>query len=97
MRPLIYLLTRSVTGIATPIMQQAKITGTITDENGSPFPGVYIPVEGTTIGTISDVNGKVTHWMYLIPMLFWLSHLLDTQHKRISLAGKTTVDFGDGA
>ena len=40
------------------IMQQVRITGTVTDENGSPFPGVSIKIEGTTLGTISDINGK---------------------------------------
>jgi TonB-dependent starch-binding outer membrane protein SusC len=39
-------------------MQQIKISGTITDETGNPFPGVNVKVEGTTTGTISDVNGK---------------------------------------
>ncbi len=39
-------------------MQQIKITGTITDETGSPLPGVNVAVEGSMIGTISDVNGK---------------------------------------
>ena len=34
------------------------ITGIVTDEtNGNPLPGVTIVVKGTTIGTISDLNG----------------------------------------
>ena len=33
------------------------ISGKITDENGEPLPGVNILVKGTTIGTISDVDG----------------------------------------
>lgn len=40
------------------VMQQNRITGTVTDVNGNPMPGVNIQVEGTTIGSISDVNGK---------------------------------------
>ena len=40
--------------------QQSKISGTITDETGSSFPGVNVQVEGTTIGAISDINGKYT-------------------------------------
>ena len=39
-------------------MQPVKITGTITDEKGSSFPGVNVLVEGTTIGAITDINGK---------------------------------------
>ena len=38
--------------------QQITITGTITDKNDETLPGVNIVVKGTTIGQISDVNGK---------------------------------------
>jgi len=41
-------------------IQQIRITGTITDENGNPLPGVNVQVEGTTTGTITDVNGRYT-------------------------------------
>ncbi|MBV6640750.1 MAG: TonB-dependent receptor [Cyclobacteriaceae bacterium] len=36
------------------------ITGTITDDQDSPLPGATIIVKGSTIGTVSDVNGKYT-------------------------------------
>jgi len=40
-------------------LQQQKLTGTITDAtNGEPVIGANIVVEGTTIGTVTDVNGK---------------------------------------
>jgi len=42
------------------MFQQRKINGTVTDEDGTPMPGVNIQVEGTAIGTISDVSGKFT-------------------------------------
>jgi len=39
--------------------QVNTITGTVTDEaSGNPLPGVTIIVKGTTIGTISDINGS---------------------------------------
>ena len=38
--------------------QQLKVTGTISDENGAPLPGVNVIVEGTIVGAISDINGK---------------------------------------
>ena len=37
-----------------------KITGTVTDKNGSPLPGVSVVVKGTTLGTLSDASGKYT-------------------------------------
>jgi len=37
---------------------QRKVTGTVTDENGQPVPGVTISVKGTTVGALTDFNGK---------------------------------------
>ena len=40
------------------LLQQKKITGTVTDKNGNPLPGVNVVVTGTTLGTMTDINGK---------------------------------------
>ena len=37
-----------------------KITGTVTDLNGEPIIGANVSIKGTTIGTITDVDGKYT-------------------------------------
>src|SRR5690606_41718494 len=34
------------------------VTGTVTDVNGVPIPGVTVSVPGTTIGTATDLNGR---------------------------------------
>ncbi len=73
-------------------VQQARITGTITDENGSPFPGVYILIEGTTIGTISDINGKYTLDVP-DPNAVMVVSFVGYSTQRVSLTGKTTVDL----
>ncbi|NMB70700.1 MAG: hypothetical protein GYA22_00935, partial [Bacteroidales bacterium] len=44
-------------GILSPF-QQRTITGTVKDKDGNPLPGVNVVVTGTTIGTITDVNGR---------------------------------------
>src|SRR5690554_4176248 len=36
------------------------INGTVTEETGAPLPGVTIMVKGTTIGTITDMDGRFT-------------------------------------
>ncbi len=38
--------------------QSTKVQGTVTDESGSPVPGVNVVVKGTTVGIITDINGK---------------------------------------
>jgi len=38
--------------------QQQTITGTVTDIDGQPLPGVNIIVEGTNFGVSSDIDGK---------------------------------------
>ena len=38
--------------------QQTRISGTVKGEDGQPLPGVNIMVEGTTVGVISDMDGK---------------------------------------
>ncbi len=37
---------------------QRPISGKVTDEHGSPIPGANVTVKGTTIGTMTDVDGK---------------------------------------
>jgi TonB-dependent starch-binding outer membrane protein SusC len=39
------------------VQQQRTITGTVTDEDGQPLPGVSILVKGTTQGTVTNDNG----------------------------------------
>ncbi|MFH6768818.1 TonB-dependent receptor [Gaetbulibacter aquiaggeris] len=40
------------------IYSQTKITGSVTDENGVPLPGVNILLQGSQKGTVSDFNGN---------------------------------------
>ncbi|MBL0744115.1 TonB-dependent receptor [Chryseolinea sp. Jin1] len=43
------------TGMASP---DFAVKGTVTDEAGSPLPGVNVLVKGTSIGTVTDSNGN---------------------------------------
>jgi TonB-dependent SusC/RagA subfamily outer membrane receptor len=42
----------------TSALQQKSITGTVTDENGGPLPGVTVIIKGTTTGTVTNANGE---------------------------------------
>lgn len=39
---------------------QNSVSGVVTDENGEPMIGVAVMVEGTTIGVLTDIDGKYT-------------------------------------
>ncbi|MCU0644221.1 MAG: SusC/RagA family TonB-linked outer membrane protein, partial [bacterium] len=47
----------SITG-NNPVQQEKKITGKVTDQAGSPIPGVSVVVKGTTTGIITDNEGN---------------------------------------
>ncbi len=44
----------------TVFAQEREITGTVTDANGEPLPGVNIIIKGTTRGSITDFDGLYT-------------------------------------
>ncbi|NJK97658.1 MAG: hypothetical protein HC905_24595 [Bacteroidales bacterium] len=50
----LFLLSISICGYG----QTKVVTGTVLDGAGEPLPGVNVLVEGTTLGVVTDVNGK---------------------------------------
>ena len=40
-----------------PSLQQQEITGTVTDQNGLPIPGVNVLIKGTSAGTMTNLDG----------------------------------------
>jgi TonB-linked SusC/RagA family outer membrane protein len=85
----IMLLNKEFTN--TGDLQQIKITGTVTDENG-PLPGVNIQIEGTTIGAISDINGT---YSLLVPnqnAVLIFSYVGYTSQK-VSVSGMSVIDI----
>jgi TonB-linked SusC/RagA family outer membrane protein len=71
--------------------QQQTITGIISDENNNPMIGVNIQVEGTSIGTISDKDGKYSLKISNQNSVLVFSFIGYNQVK-ISALGKTSVD-----
>ena len=51
-------MTLILSAAASMAWGQTKVTGTITDENGTPLPGVSVIEAGTANGTSSDPDGK---------------------------------------
>ena len=60
-RKLMLLLTCLFVGIGLVTAQITKVTGTvISEEDGLPVVGASILVKGTTVGTVTDMDGKFT-------------------------------------
>ena len=60
-RKLMLLLTCLLIGIGLVNAQTSKVTGVVTsEEDGLPVVGASIMVKGTTIGTVTDLDGKFT-------------------------------------
>ena len=58
-RKLMLLLTCLFVGISLVTAQNQRITGVvISDEDGQPVVGASVLVKGTTVGTITDIDGK---------------------------------------
>ncbi|WP_158826856.1 SusC/RagA family TonB-linked outer membrane protein [Mucilaginibacter lacusdianchii] len=59
---LMALLSLSINAVAagSPLMAPIQVTGTVTDENNQPLPGVTVSDKATHKGTVTDMNGKYT-------------------------------------
>ena len=69
--------------------QKISLSGTVKDGKGIPIPGVTVIVKGTSVGTITDVNGQFR--LSVPPDAKTLAFsFIGMETKEISIAGKTT-------
>ena len=60
-RKLMFLMIFLFIGIGLVTAQTSRVTGLVTsEEDGQPVVGASILVNGTTLGTITDIDGKFT-------------------------------------
>jgi TonB-linked SusC/RagA family outer membrane protein len=86
------ILTPSDVSSLSVAIQQLKINGTVTDENGKPLPGATIQIEGTSVGVLSDANGKYSIDIKNVNAVLVFSFVgYDAQ--RVSVNGRTTIDL----
>ena len=57
MKKLLLLFVLLIVSGVSAFAQTHTVTGKILDENGQGYPGAGISVKGTTMGTVSDING----------------------------------------
>ena len=78
--------------LATPSLsaQNVRILGQVTDQNGTPLPGVSVTAKGTTLGTITNTQGQ---YAFSVPgnsvLVFHFLGYADQEHE---LNGRTTID-----
>jgi len=56
----VFMLALSVNTVSAETQQTVSISGTITDSSGEPLIGVNVAVKGTSIGTITGMDGAFT-------------------------------------
>ena len=54
----VVLITKEVAAGALPQQKNIRITGTVVDEQGEPIIGASVMVKGSTLGTISNMDGE---------------------------------------
>ncbi|OJJ22488.1 hypothetical protein BKI52_07350 [marine bacterium AO1-C] len=75
---------------------QGKVSGTVKDDNGNPVIGATVVVKGTTVGAVSDVDGK---YAFEAPAgeqeitASFVGYKTVTQKINITQGGNTQLDF----
>ena len=52
------ILTKKQAEALSPVQHKKRITGLVKEYSGEAIVGCNVSVKGTTIGTITDINGK---------------------------------------
>ncbi len=74
-------------------VQQQRVTGTIKDATtGEPLPGVNIMVDGTTVGVMSDINGKYS--IEADPKATLIFSYIGYNQMKVAVEGRATIDVG---
>ena len=78
--------------MGTPLWAQQKVVhGVVEDLEGNPMPGVSVMVEGTTTGTISDMDGK---YEIAVPsgknLIF---SFIGMKSEKVEVGGKTVLNI----
>jgi len=72
--------------------QQKSVTGKVTDDNNEPVPGANVVVKGTTIGTVTDMDGN---YKLQIPETAKMLNItfIGFEAQDVIVAGKTKIDI----
>ena len=76
------------------LQQQIVITGTVTDvSTGEALPGVNIQVKGTTVGAITDINGKYSITSVFDQNSVLVFSFIGYVRQEVAVAGRSVIDI----
>lgn len=84
----VLLVCVAITGFAQG--GKVKITGTVTDEMGEPFPFVDVFVTNTTLGTVTDAKGH--YELTVDPSASLTFNFLGYETREVNVGKKTVID-----
>ena len=84
------LLMCVMSSMAVAIEIQHQVTGTVTDAQGEPLPGVNIQIKGTTMGTITDMDGKYS--IYAAPSSILVFSYVDKQTQKVKVGSQKVIN-----
>ncbi len=73
------------------IIEGTTVTGQVNDESGNGLPGASVLVQGTSIGTVTDIDGKFSIEVPEGSSSLVISYI-GYQTQTISIGGRSTVD-----
>lgn len=86
-------ISNKIKGVSAEGYQQKKISGSIVDgATGEPIIGANVIIEGTTIGVISDIDGKFSIDV-ANPNSVLVFSFVGYNTERVNLAGQTSLDI----
>jgi TonB-linked SusC/RagA family outer membrane protein len=71
--------------------QEVDVSGTITDELGEPVVGANVVIEGTTLGTVTDINGRYTITVPDNEAILIFS-FIGYESRKVKVAGQTVIN-----
>lgn len=76
----------------TQAVHGRKLTGKVTDKQGSALPGVTVRIEGTTVGVITDMNGQYSLECPMSPDLSLLFTFVGMKPLKVTIGDKSVID-----
>ena len=93
MKHLLLLLAAACYALTSVRAQEITISGTVSDETQATLPGVKVVVENTTLGAITDINGKYSITLENKEGLVLRFSYIGYATQEVLVAGRTELDI----